>query len=137
MRLDSLQCVEREAVVPRSKALEVRERDTGNAGVDGWTPPPTFHIICLFSAKSTRFFYLLPSVVRAVLQPSLHLKRKRTWKWIEKREAFPSVSHGKPLGLLRRWRRKPGQYSSLFQHPERLCPWEPGHSFTWVSDVCL
>lgn len=48
MRLDSLQCGEREAVDPRSTALEIRELDIGDA-------------FCS----------------RAVLQPSLHSRQEK------------------------------------------------------------
>lgn len=76
MRLDSLQRGEREAVVPRSTALEMRELDIGDAGVDGWIPPHTFHMICLINAQTTCFFHPLLSVGRAVLQPSLHSRQE-------------------------------------------------------------
>lgn len=43
MRLDSLQRGEREAVVPRSTALEMRELDIGDAGVGRAVLQPSLH----------------------------------------------------------------------------------------------
>lgn len=40
-----LQRAGREAAVPMSRALEVRDPDAGDAGVEGWTPPPHFTLL--------------------------------------------------------------------------------------------